>query len=60
MTEDEIKAGGNPFENVMVATRSGAGLADAPESSGGGGLFDGFKNAMSSFEKGFTAKGKGN
>jgi hypothetical protein len=53
MTEEEIKNGGNPFDNVKVATRSGD--AEPTETGTGASFFDGIKNAMNNFEKNFTS-----
>lgn len=53
MSEAEIKAGGNPFDNVVVATRAPG--TEQPEVSAGGGFFDGIKDAMSNFERNFTS-----
>jgi hypothetical protein len=53
MSEAEIKAGGNPFDNVIVATRTPG--TEAPEVNAGGGFFDGIKNAMNNFERNFTS-----
>ena len=53
MSEAEIKAGGNPFDNVVVATRAPG--TEQPEVNAGGGFFDGIKDAMSNFERNFTS-----
>jgi hypothetical protein len=53
MSEDEIKAGGNPFDNVICATRSGEQAVAA--ASTGGGFLDGIKEAMNNWERKFTS-----
>jgi len=55
MTEDEIRAGGNPFANVILATRKEAGLPEEVKSND---FFGGFKTAMNNFEKNFTNPNK--
>eukprot|EP00238_Polyblepharides_amylifera_P007365 CAMPEP_0196585744 /NCGR_PEP_ID=MMETSP1081-20130531/51805_1 /TAXON_ID=36882 /ORGANISM="Pyramimonas amylifera, Strain CCMP720" /LENGTH=211 /DNA_ID=CAMNT_0041907391 /DNA_START=109 /DNA_END=744 /DNA_ORIENTATION=- len=51
MSEEEIRNGGNPFDNVVVATRREVGL---PEEEVEGPL-DGIKNFFANFEKNFTS-----
>uniref|UniRef100_A0A7S0RDT2 Uncharacterized protein n=1 Tax=Pyramimonas obovata TaxID=1411642 RepID=A0A7S0RDT2_9CHLO len=52
MTEEEIRKGGDPFSNVVVATRREAGLPEEEKKSG---FLGGLKEAMTNFEKSFTS-----